>query len=152
MVSPGAAMASGRGISPRALTSGPDSDSTANATVLKGGMVVLLRWPPGITNTSAGRLCHHRLGQVFRDLVEEAGGRQPALVGADQEREILGHEAGFDGIDADLLQRCGELRQRLVVVELGAMRQPAGPGEDGGDRVGRGFLALLMLAVMPRDR
>src|SRR6266446_5572961 len=29
-------------------------------------------------------LCRHRLGQVFRDLVEKAGGRQPALVGADQ--------------------------------------------------------------------
>jgi len=32
------------------------------------------------------------------------------------------------------------------------MRQPAGPGEDRGDRVGRGFLALLMLAIVPRHR
>jgi hypothetical protein len=44
----------------------------------------------------------------------------------------------------------GELRQRSVVVELGAMREAAGPGEDRGDRVGRGLLALLVLAVVAR--
>ena len=42
----------------------------------------------------------HRLLQVLVDLVEEAGGREPLLVGADQEREVLGHEAGLDGVDA----------------------------------------------------
>ena len=74
-----------------------------------------------------GALCRrHRLGEVFRDLVEEAGGREPALIGADQQRKILGHEAGFDGVDADLLQRLGELRQLLVVVELGAVRRGRG--------------------------
>src|SRR5215203_3050456 len=31
----------------------------------------------------------HRFGQVLRDLVEEAGGGEPALVGADQKREVL---------------------------------------------------------------
>ena len=63
----------------------------------------------------------HRLGEVVRDLVEEAGGGQPALVGADQKREVLGHVAVLDGRDADLLQRLGELRQLRVVVELGAV-------------------------------
>ena len=44
----------------------------------------------------------------------------------------------------------GELRELGVVVELGAMREAARPGEDRGDRVGRGLLALLVLAVVAR--
>ena len=100
----------------------------------------------------AGRAnSRHRLLQVLVDLVEEAGGRQPLLVGADEEREVLGHEAGFDRVDADLLQRARELRQLGVAVELGAMGEAARPGEDRGDRVGRGLLALLVLAVVARD-
>src|SRR5262249_40919578 len=31
----------------------------------------------------------HRLVEILRDLVEEARGRQPALVGADEQREVL---------------------------------------------------------------
>ena len=38
------------------------------------------------------------------------------------------------------------------VVQLAAVRQAAGPGEDRGDRVGRGGLALLVLAVVPGHR
>src|ERR1700726_1254176 len=110
------------------------------------------RWPLETAYSIAYRLRHYRLGQVFRDLVEEAGGGEPTLFGADQEREILGHEAGLDGFDTDLLQRRSELLQFGIVVELGAVRQAASPGEDRGDRVGRGLLALLMLTVMPRHR
>jgi ABC-type ATPase involved in cell division len=50
----------------------------------------------------------HGLLEVLVDLVEEAGGRQPGLVGADEEGEVLGHVAGFDRVDADLLERVGE--------------------------------------------
>jgi hypothetical protein len=58
----------------------------------------------------------------------------------------------FDRLHADLLQRVGECHQRVgVVVELGAVLEPAGPGEDRGDGVGRGLLALLVLAVVARD-
>jgi hypothetical protein len=39
-----------------------------------------------------------------------------------------------------------------VVVELGAVGQAAGPCEDRGDRVGRGFLAGLVLAVVAGHR
>ena len=42
--------------------------------------------------------------------------------------------------------------QLVVVVELGAVREAARPGEDRGDRVGRGLLALLVLAVVARHR
>ena len=79
-------------------------------------------------------------------------GRQPVLVRADQQREVLGHVAGFDRVDADLLQRLGELLHLRRAVELAAVREAARPGEDRGDRVGRGLLALLVLAVVARDR
>src|SRR5713226_5097268 len=98
-------MASGSGVSAaRAVTSDPASNSDASAKFLVNGMVVLSQIEPRTTNPIPGGLCRHRLGQVFRDLVEEAGGGQPALIGADQQREILGHEAGFDGLDADPFQ------------------------------------------------
>src|SRR5215471_7376511 len=77
-----------------------------------------------------------RLAHVLRHLVEEARGGEPPLVGADEECEILGHEAGFDGLHADLLERGGEARELGVVVELGAMGEAARPGEDRGDRIG----------------
>src|SRR5215210_979489 len=106
----------------------------------------------GVTTRSAeGTACasaRHRAPQVLVDLVEEAGGREPLLVGADEEREVFRHEAGFDGVDADGFERSGKARELLVVVELGAVREAARPGEDRGDRVGRGLLALLVLAVV----
>src|ERR1700722_5662223 len=100
-------MASGSGVSAAgALTSVPDSNRNAR-TILDSSMMA--PFTDGL---------RHLLGQAFGDLVEETGSGEPALVGADQERQILGHVAGFDGADADLLQRGRELRQWLVVVEL----------------------------------
>src|ERR1700735_3112146 len=104
-------MASGSGVCASALTESPESRMAASAACL------------------ACCTLRHRFGEVFRDLVEEARGREPALIGADQQCEVLGHEAGLDGVDADLFQGQCELRQRLVVVELGAMRQAARPGK-----------------------
>jgi hypothetical protein len=46
---------------------------------------------------------------------------------------------------SSVLAKLGELG---VAVQLGAVGEAAGPGEDRGDRVGRGFLALLVLAVV----
>ncbi len=46
-------------------------------------------------------LMRESLFQVLRDLVEEAFGREPTLVIADKQSQILGHEAGFHGVDAD---------------------------------------------------
>ncbi len=68
--------------------------------------------------------------QVLHNRLEELLGRHPGLVGADQQRQILGHLALLDGLDADPLQRFGELRHLGRVVELAAMLQAAGPGED----------------------
>ena len=60
--------------------------------------------------------------------------------------------AAFDRVDADLFQRVGEVGQLFVAVELAAMGKAARPGEDRGDRIGRGFLTLLMLAVVTGHR
>ncbi len=38
--------------------------------------------------------------------------------------------------------------QLIVVVKLGTVEKSPGPGEDGGDRVGRCILALLVHAVV----
>jgi hypothetical protein len=43
---------------------------------------------------------------------------------ADEERQVLGHEARLDRVDADLLQRLREALQVGIAVELGAMSRP----------------------------
>src|SRR4051794_1714407 len=101
---------------------------------------------------SRSALCRHRLCQVRVDLVEERCRREPFLLGADEEREVLGHLAGLDRVDAHPLQRGREFRKLRVIVELGAVREAARPGEDRGHRVGRGLLALLVLAVVAGHR
>src|ERR1043166_5578319 len=109
-------------------------------------------WPSptrlGRHSLGSGR---HRLAEVVRNLVEEARRRKPALIGADEQREILGHVAVLDGVDTDFLQRVREFSELFVVVELGAVGEAPGPGEDRGDRVGRGLLALLVLAIVAGD-
>src|SRR5438128_2156270 len=130
----------------------PVTANTKSAAVAMRGLVMLSPVAdPATTNPRVAYLCH-RLRKVVRNLVEEAGGRQPALVGADQEREVLGHGAGLDSIDADRLQRVSELRELRIVVELGAVGEATGPGEDRGDRIGRCLLALLVLAVVAGHR
>src|SRR5258708_40350132 len=86
----------------------------------------------------------HCLLQVAVELVEELVGRQPRMVGADENGKIAGHIARLDRLDADLLQRLGEFHYIGRVVEGAAILEASGPGEDRGDRVGRGLLPLLM--------
>src|ERR1700751_4641393 len=117
-----------------------------------GVFVTLPAWARALHELSPPYELRHRLLQIVVDLVEEAGGREPLLLGADEEREVFRHKAGLDRVDAYLLQGGRELGERRVVVELGAVGKPARPGEDRGDRVGRGLLALLMLAVVARHR
>ena len=90
----------------------------------------------------------HFLLEVLDDRFEELFGGHPALVGTDKQREVLGHLAALDGLDAYPLERFGELDDIGCVVEPAAIDQAAGPGEDAGGRVGRRRLALLVL----RDR
>src|ERR1700684_1847492 len=92
---------------------------------------------------SDGRASSHRGFQVLVDRGEELLGALPLLLGADEQREVLGHLAAFDGIDADALERAGELADVGRLIEAPARLQPARPGEDRSDRVGRGRLLPL---------
>ena len=89
--------------------------------------------------------------EVLADRLEELLGGHPRLLGADEDREVLGHLAALDRLDADPLERLGEAHDLGRVVELAAIFEAAGPGEDRGDRVGRGRLALLVHAVVAGD-
>ena len=71
-------------------------------------------------HTGKGGL-RHRLLQILVHLVQESFRGQPLLVGTDQQRQILGHEAVLDGLHRDLLQRLGKVHQRGIVVERRAM-------------------------------
>jgi hypothetical protein len=66
----------------------------------------------------------------------------PVGITLDANGKILGHEASFDGLNADVFQSLREVSQLSVVVQLGAVSKTSGPGKDGGNRVGAGFLAL----------
>src|SRR3954465_12809976 len=90
----------------------------------------------------------HRLLEIGPDRLEELLRRHPALLRTDEDGEVLRHLALLDGLDADPLERLGEAGGFGVVVELAAELEAAGPGEDRGDRVGRGRLALLVHAVV----
>ena len=90
--------------------------------------------------------------EVVDDRLEELLGGHPALVGTDEQREVLGHLAAFDGLDANPLERLGELHYIGRVVEAPAIDQAARPGEDAGDRIGAGRLAFLVLAIVAGDR
>src|SRR3954447_16485153 len=77
---------------------------------------------------------------------EEVLGGEKVLVGADEQREVLGHLARLDGLDAHALERLAELGDLGCLVEPAARLQGARPSEDGRDRIRRGGLALLVLA------
>lgn len=67
--------------------------------------------------------------------------------------QILGHDSvNVDGLDTCLLEGLCESGDFGGVVELGSVGETTGPGEDGGDRVGRSFLALLVFSVVSGDR
>lgn len=97
------------------------------------------------------------LAQVLGNLVNELERLQ--VVGAldvvhalDADCQVLGHEAFLDCADAYALQSFRKSGQVQVVVELGTVKEAACPGEDRSNRVRRGFLSLLVLAIMAGDR
>ena len=75
----------------------------------------------------------------------------PVLLSACK-RKILGHDTiNIDGINAGLLELLGEDDELGGVVELTTLGETLCPGVDGGDGVGRGLVALLVLAVVASD-
>src|SRR6478752_5544853 len=72
---------------------------------------------------SDGSGLRHGLLEVLVDRREEVLRRLVRLVRADQEREVLGHLAALDGLDADALEGLGELRDLGGAVHLAAVRE-----------------------------
>ena len=98
-------------------------------------------------------LALHLAPQALLNGIHEHGCRDPrvAIALALREREVLGHDAGLDGVDARGLEGLGEGRDVGGVVELAALDKTAGPCEDGGDGVGGGLLAALVRAPVAGD-
>jgi short-subunit dehydrogenase len=67
------------------------------------------------------------------------------------ERQILGHVTGFHRVDADLLQRVGELGQFVVAVELGAVGKARVQAKIEAIELVEVSFALLVLAVVAGD-
>lgn len=64
-------------------------------------------------------------------------------------RQILGHDAvDVDGVDARLLEAFSKGYDFRSLVENSTLDETAGPGEDRGDGVGGGLIALLVLTIM----
>ena len=80
------------------------------------------------------------------------GVRDRFILQSGQSRQIARHDAVFDRLDGCLLQLCGKFRERRISVQLAPFAQCTGPGEQGGNGIGRGALSLEMLVVMPCHR
>ena len=84
----------------------------------------------------------HRLLEILVDRGQELLRGLELLSPADEQRQVFGHLAALDRLDADLLEGRGELRHLGRLVHPPAGGEATGPGEDRGDRVGRGRFAL----------
>lgn len=66
--------------------------------------------------------------------------------------KILGHDTiNIDRVNAGLFEALGEGDNLGLVVELATLDETTGPGEDGGNGVGGGLVALLVLTVVASD-
>gem|GEM_PF-3082224 len=83
--------------------------------------------------------------------IEEVLGAQEWRVLGDENRQVLGHFAGFDGFDAHALEGMGKLHHLGRFVHLAAIRQALSPRIDRRDRVGRGLITFLVLAIVAGD-
>ena len=92
----GAAISPGHLRPRRAQDNAPAHHASSGDQTEQWPLCTILSIPPA----GIGYGSRHRLLEVLVDLVEEAGGGEPFLVGADQQRQVLGHEAGLDRVDA----------------------------------------------------
>jgi len=66
--------------------------------------------------------------------------------------KILGHDALLvDNVNTSLLERLGKLDDLGGVVKLTTLGKTTGPGEDGGNGVGRSGVTLLVLTEVTGD-
>lgn len=108
-----------------------------------------------------GEKLSRHLQLLLDDLLHAALDSVEVLVGGDivltaslaaSKGKILGHDAiNIDGVNAGLLEALGEGDNLGLVVELATLDETTGPGEDGGNGVGGGLVALLVLTVVASD-
>jgi hypothetical protein len=69
-----------------------------------------------------------------------------------RKRQIFGHDTILiHGVHTSLLQALGESHDFWRLVENSSLHESSCPGEDGGDGVGGGLVALLVLSVVAGD-
>lgn len=74
------------------------------------------------------------------------------ILAVDRQRQVLRHDTVLvNHLHTRLLKRRAELRQRLVLIQLRAMRKATGPRKDRCDGVRARLFPLLIFAVMPGD-
>ena len=117
-------------------TDGPggDADEPSDEAVDEGGVVEL----------GAGE------GDLAGDEGGSTGGGEGEF-GGDGREGLVDDGEGGAGLVGLLLERVGERDHLGRLVELTAILEALGPGEDRRDRVGRGRLALLVHAIVARD-
>jgi hypothetical protein len=94
--------------------------------------------------------------EVFSNSLDEIFSVQVSISGDvvasdDQDGKILSHGTTFDGVDNDGFQRVTEVFKFLVVIQLSSVEETSSPSKDGGNRVGGGFLTLLVSSEMTSD-
>ena len=74
------------------------------------------------------------------------------VLSVDGQGQVLGHDTVLvNGLNASSLEVFAEVLESFVVIELGSVKETASPGEDGGDGVRRGLVALLPFTVVSGD-
>lgn len=80
--------------------------------------------------------------EVGIERIEKLLGGEPSLLFADQNCQVLGHLAAFNGFDADFFQGVSKPNHVRGAIEFAAIFKPLAPRENRRDRIGRGRLAL----------
>lgn len=71
------------------------------------------------------------------------------VLSVDGDGQILGHDSVFvNDLNTCVLQVKTPISQSIIPVELGAVEETTGPGEDGRDGVCGSLVALLPFTVM----
>jgi 2-polyprenyl-6-methoxyphenol hydroxylase-like FAD-dependent oxidoreductase len=124
-------------------------DAVAAANALAGPMAAGADLDPLLGRVEKRRLPAVRITQGFQRVAQQRI-ISPLLMRAGGD-EVLGHEAGLDLSTQTFSSVSANFASRALLSSL-ARCAGRGPGEDRGDRVGRGLLALLVLAVVARHR
>lgn len=96
------------------------------------------------------------LDQSLVDLLHVYVGGDPVIPGhvlaLHRQSQVLGHDTVLvNDLNTGSFQVLGERLERGGLIQLGSEGKSSGPGKDGGNRVGRGFMTGLVLSVVSGD-